>query len=178
MQSCRHVNIVCHAPLRGEQLRVTLRINQQVVILSIECNVSRVLCVSERVACAVCQSSVDRASRTPPACYALRNFLSLTCGTEMAENNFADIVAAVNTIAVAPEFTSIRDLHTGAKHEVRNISRISTQYGTKLKAELRLPGGDGEAIFVVLPTRLARLTDDQIVNINAMLVPCSLFIEG
>ncbi|KAK3931640.1 dITP/XTP pyrophosphatase [Frankliniella fusca] len=73
----------------------------------------------------------------------------------MAQNNpqcFANVVAALNEMAVAPEFTSIRDLDVGKRYEVRYLEKIPTQYGEKIKAELVLPGASDESIFVILPT--------------------------
>ncbi len=73
-------------------------------------------------------------------------------------------VDAFNAIAVAPEFSSIRDMTFGVHYPVIQMTRIQTQYGSKIKAELQDMGG--ESIFIVLPTRLARLSDEQISDIN------------
>ncbi|KAK3911331.1 DNA polymerase III subunit alpha [Frankliniella fusca] len=85
----------------------------------------------------------------------------------MAETpNWQSLAAAFNSIASNPEFTSIKELTPGARYEVRNMCRISTKHGSKIKAELKDLGG--ESLFVVLPSRLARLTDAQIEGINDM----------
>ncbi|KAE8738032.1 hypothetical protein FOCC_FOCC016499 [Frankliniella occidentalis] len=98
---------------------------------------------------------------------------------KMAQENpvqFNAVVDALNGIAVAPEFTSIRDLMLNVNYEVRLAQRIATQYGSKVKLELLLPGGGGEAIFIVLPTRLARMSDEQLEGMNTMAsAGCPLF---
>ncbi|XP_052129746.1 uncharacterized protein LOC127750976 [Frankliniella occidentalis] len=78
------------------------------------------------------------------------------------------LAAAFNAIAASPEFTSIKDLKPKTRYEIRCMTRISTKFGGKIKAELKDVGG--ESLFVVMPTRLARLSDEQIDAINGMSV--------
>lgn len=77
-------------------------------------------------------------------------------------------VAAFNALAQAPEWTSCSDLTINHLYPLRNLSRVQTIHGLKIKAELSAEGGG--SIDIILPTKLARLTDAGIAEINNLIV--------
>ncbi|KAK3931629.1 Histone-lysine N-methyltransferase PRDM16 [Frankliniella fusca] len=77
------------------------------------------------------------------------------------------LAAAFNAIAGTPEFTSIKELTPKVRYEVRNMNRIITKFGGKTKTELK--DVEGSSLFVIMPTRLARLSDSQIDGINNLI---------
>ena len=80
--------------------------------------------------------------------------------------NPAAIVAAFNQIAAADTFISCGSLELYRKYPVLSVSRLPTQHGPKIKAALQ--GVDVSEVLVVLPTRLNRLTDEQLEALNTM----------
>ena len=80
--------------------------------------------------------------------------------------NPAAIVAAFNQLATADTFTSCGSLELYRKYPVLSVSRLPTQHGPKIKATLQRV--DLSEVLVVLPTRLNRLTDEQLEGLNTM----------
>ena len=74
--------------------------------------------------------------------------------------------AAFNQIAAADTFISCGSLELYRKYPVLSVSRLPTQHGPKIKAALQ--GVDVSEVLVVLPTRLNRLTDEQLEALNTM----------
>jgi hypothetical protein len=76
-------------------------------------------------------------------------------------------VAAFNQLARAPEWTSCSDLLQNHLYPLRNLSRVQTVHGLKIKAEL--DGEGGGVINIILPTKLAKLTDECISELNGLI---------
>ncbi|XP_034244022.1 uncharacterized protein LOC117646854 [Thrips palmi] len=91
---------------------------------------------------------------------------------KLANNNvLADVTARLqNTMAAfanlntGEDFTSISTLRRFHPYETTNFERVGTSFGDKIKCIIKIE--QGEEVPVILPSRLSKLTDEDLFNLN------------